>query len=180
MEIHTNLTSHFASCETVQKVKDEYRKLAMKCHPDLGDSSQKDVRTKQMQMLNDAYHVALKARHGEDLKIQKADGTKVEKFYSYDFEKETKLTDKLYSYFTLNLPLTCEVLGDWIWVTGETKSHKDALKGLKFQWHSQKLCWYWHDGKFFRRYKQNYSLNQIRARHSGGAIKQTDQTLRLN
>ena len=38
--------------------------------------------------------------------------------------------------------IVIEVIGCFVWVTGETKPHKDKLKALKFQWHTKKIAWY--------------------------------------
>ena len=35
-----------------------------------------------------------------------------------------------------------EVCGSWVWVSGDTKPHKERLKALGFCWHSKKHCWY--------------------------------------
>ena len=35
-----------------------------------------------------------------------------------------------------------EVIGYFVWVTGNTKPYKEQLKSLKFQWHSKKIACY--------------------------------------
>jgi len=31
----------------------------------------------------------------------------------------------------------------WVWIIGDTRPHKEALKSLKCRWHSTLTCWYW-------------------------------------
>jgi hypothetical protein len=44
------------------------------------------------------------------------------------------------------------LIGVWVWVTGETKPHKESLKELKLRWHSGREAWFfaakpWHGGR---------------------------------
>ena len=38
--------------------------------------------------------------------------------------------------------LKIELIGTWVWVSGDTKPVKEELKKLGFSWHSKKVCWY--------------------------------------
>ena len=33
--------------------------------------------------------------------------------------------------------------GTWLWASGDTKPHKDALKALGFRWSKKRTAWYW-------------------------------------
>jgi hypothetical protein len=35
-----------------------------------------------------------------------------------------------------------ELIGTWVWVSGDTKPVKEELKKLGFSWHAKKICWY--------------------------------------
>jgi len=39
--------------------------------------------------------------------------------------------------------IAVELMGHWLWVTGDTKQHKEVLKGLGFFWARKKKAWYW-------------------------------------
>lgn len=66
--------------------------------------------------------------------------------------------------------LDLEICGAWLWVSGETKAHKDHIKkfssatGNRFRWHSKKLKWYFapNDFKGLRKYRGNTSMDDIR------------------
>lgn len=34
------------------------------------------------------------------------------------------------------------IIGSWLWVSGETKPIKEILKELNFKWHDVRKCWY--------------------------------------
>jgi hypothetical protein len=38
--------------------------------------------------------------------------------------------------------LEIEICGLWVWVGGETRKHKDALKAAGYHWAIKKLRWY--------------------------------------
>ena len=38
--------------------------------------------------------------------------------------------------------IVIEIIGCFIWVTGNTKPYKDSLKQLNLLWHSKKFAWY--------------------------------------
>jgi hypothetical protein len=40
------------------------------------------------------------------------------------------------------LQVSVERIGDWLWVSGDTKSIRDELKVLGFHWGSKKKAWY--------------------------------------
>ena len=37
-----------------------------------------------------------------------------------------------------------ELCGSWLWIGGNTKEHKDALKAAGCRWCSKKKLWSWH------------------------------------
>ena len=41
----------------------------------------------------------------------------------------------------INLGLTIEICGCWIWVSGDTKPHREALKSAGYKWAPKKLMW---------------------------------------
>ena len=40
--------------------------------------------------------------------------------------------------------LNIDLLGSWLWIGGNTKANKEALKALGCRWASKKKLWYWH------------------------------------
>ncbi len=55
-----------------------------------------------------------------------------------------------------------EICGSWVWVTGNTRAHKDELKALAFRWSSNKAAWYFHRDGYRKRSKKSLTLDEIR------------------
>lgn len=70
-----------------------------------------------------------------------------------------------------NLGLTIEVCGSWVWVSGDTKPHKEALKESGFKWAPKKEMWHFRpsDHKSFNR--GNWSMGKIREEHGSIRVK---------
>lgn len=107
--------------ETLEELKVEYRKLAFKLHPDKGGSIEK------MQQLNNEYEY-LAAR------LKDKRGNTESKQYTDEF---INVINELINFENI----TIEIVGNWIWVSGETKPIKDTLKSLKFFWNRQRELW---------------------------------------
>ncbi len=59
--------------------------------------------------------------------------------------------------------LEIEVIGKFIWVSGDTKPYKEGLKTLGFRWHSKKKMWYKAPEGYKRRGGgKEYSMDEIR------------------
>ena len=64
-----------------------------------------------------------------------------------------------------------EIIGCFVWVTGNTRPHKEQLKSLKFQWHSKKIAWYLKPEDYRKRSRKDYDLDEIREMYgTSGAV----------
>lgn len=125
---------YFNSCHTAEELKKEYFKLALQHHPDRGG----DVRV--MQAVNVEYETAwarLKDTH------QNAAG----KQYTNTGDKATAEMPEEYQRIIDALirlrGIRIEICGSWIWVSGDTRPHKDQFKALGMYWAPKKEMWYW-------------------------------------
>lgn len=123
----TSSPQYFANLYSVEDIKNHFRQLAMQHHPDRGGDAD------TMKEINRQYHEALKVCHG-----QQSDGHE----YKYKPEVEQELTNKLLELLKLR-GLEIALIGYWIWVSGNTKPNKEALKTAGLCWHSQRKCWYY-------------------------------------
>lgn len=139
----------FKDCKTLEELKAEYKKLVMKHHPDRGGD------TATMQEINAEYDKAfpmLKDVH------KNAKGE--------TYQKETNETPEEFRHMMEKLMrmegVTIEIIGSFVWVSGNTKPHKEELKKLGFKWHSKKFCWYLSPQGYHRKGKKQYSMDEIR------------------
>jgi curved DNA-binding protein CbpA len=60
----------------------------------------------------------------------------------------------------VDLGLTIEVCGFWVWVSGDTKPHKEKLKGSGFKWAPKKKHWYFRTGDYKSFSRGTYSMDE--------------------
>lgn len=69
----------------------------------------------------------------------------------------------------LPLGLTVEVCGSWVWVSGETRQHKESLKEHGFRWAPKKKVWYFKPSTCKGFFKGNTPMDDIKRKY--GAVK---------
>lgn len=65
-----------------------------------------------------------------------------------------------------------ELCGLWIWLSGETKKHKEAIKKAGFKWARKKAQWYWKpewSKPVFK--KREWTMDEIRERFGSVDLK---------
>lgn len=67
------------------------------------------------------------------------------------------------------------IIGCFVWITGDTKPHKERLKTLGFRWHSKKRCWYKSPDGYRRWGKGEYTMDEIRGMYSSMKIHKDQQ-----
>ncbi len=129
---------------TPELAKKAHREACKKYHPDINPAGEE-----MMKLVNEAYE-ALKDYQG-DVKEQQT-------------EYGEALNDALNAVF--NVPgLIIEVCGAWVWVTGDTKPHRERLKDAGYKWASKKKSWYFRPANYQSRGRGNSSMDEIRAKY---------------
>jgi len=147
---------YFNNVKTIEELKKEYRKLCFKNHPDKGGS------TETMQIINNEYDnlfERLKNGYNDNLKEGQRPFTETSEEYREILLQIIFLEG-----------LEIELCGTWLWVGGETRSHKEALKEAGFKWAKRKCMWYWHSGDYKPKSRGRYDMGQIRATHGSTSI----------
>lgn len=68
-----------------------------------------------------------------------------------------------------DLPLTIEIVGTWIWVSGDTRPHREALKAAEFLWAPKKKKWYWrHPSK--KGWSSGKTLDEIKEKYGARSM----------
>lgn len=145
----------FKNCTTIDALKQAYRQLAMKHHPDKGGS------VEMMQQVNAEYEEAytrVRANEG---------ATKVEVDEEWQIEKV--FMDRIQSVAHLQ-GIIVELVGRWIWITGNTFPVKDQIKSAGFFWAKKKRAWFWRADEDRTRNRAELTLEEIRDRHGSKVV----------
>lgn len=154
---------YFNNCKSIEDVKKLYKKLCKQYHPDLN----KDDTTEIMKQINAEYETAFE--RFKNIHESADDNTKT---YTSKETTETAaefmvIINKLVVLEGVNV----ELIGRWIWLSGNTFPHKDILKGLGFRFASKKKCWYWHKAEDASRNHKEMSLDEIKKLHGCETFK---------
>ena len=140
---------------TLKLVKKTFRELAKKFHPDRNASG-----LEMMQLVNNAFEVLIE----QDYPISMDE--KNENLMNY-LEEVNDALSKIVNLAGLNI----EICGQWIWVKGETKKHKNILKEAKFYYASKKKSWYFQPKETNRVGRRGtFSMDKIRETYGSNKI----------
>ena len=158
----------FNNPQTLEDLKKQYKRLAMLHHPDRGGNTQ------DMQQINveyDELFQRLKNTH------RASNGTT----YTTGEESSEKAEDfrEIIDVLIRLNGIKIEICGSWIWVTGDTKPHKEELKRLKFRWSQSKKAWYYHSSPYRKRSSKSFSLDEIRDLYGSQTVKTNEPLVRI-
>lgn len=146
------IKQQFDQCNTVEQVKTLFKTLARKYHPDLGGD------TALMQEVNNCYHQALQRVQYNNV----GDNN----HYRYDDVTEHNVADKLYDILSVvTEEVIVELVGNWIWISGDTKPIKDNLKEVGCRWSNKRKMWYWTATAGKGRWASKLSYGEIKQKY---------------
>lgn len=146
----------FSQCNTIEEVKATFKTLAKTMHPDMGGS------TEQMQQLNAEYSfVIAKLASGQGLSNEAVNDL------INDNEAYRQAVEAI-----VNLPgIIIELVGAWVWVSGNTFGYKDILKANKFMWASAKKMWFFRtEDKKASNGGKSFDITEIRAKYGSQSV----------
>ncbi len=140
---------------TQEDVKKAYRQASRKYHPDCNPSGDE-----MMKLVNEANSVLENARY--PILVNSSD--------TYDYGAE--INSALNAINNLQ-DLFIEVCGAWVWVSGETKAHKDVLKSQGFLFSGNKKMWYFRpkSQKCSWKGKSQFSIDEIRSKYGSQKVE---------
>jgi curved DNA-binding protein CbpA len=155
---------YFVNVKCIEDVKELYRELCKQYHPDLN----RDIdTTKEMQQINLEYEEVFNRFKN----IHKNINNEVyESSTESDETPETfrEIINKIIFFTDCKI----ELIGRWIWVTGNTYPHRSTLNELKFIWCGHKKAWSWHlPEDSVLRHKSKISLEFIREKYGSTEIE---------
>lgn len=143
------IINEFREVTGINEAKKVYKTLAKKLHPDVGGSEE------EFKLLNAIYNDFI------ENKI----------YFSNDFKIDLDL-EKIISQILHFENITIELVGSWIWLSGDTKEIKDKLKELGFKWTSKKKMWYY--GEMKGKSHGEKSLDEIKDKYGSKTFKKKE------
>lgn len=144
------ILKEFQDIEGINEAKKIYKTLAKKSHPDIGGSEE------EFKLLNEIYN------HLIENKIYFSNSSKI------DIELE-KIISLILHFENINI----ELIGSWVWVSGNTKEIKEKLKEIGFKWASKKKMWYY--GEMKAKNPNPKSMEEIKAKYGSETLKSDEK-----
>lgn len=146
---------YFTNVKTLDELKKEYRRLSKIHHPDCGGDEET---MKAINNEHDELFEILKRQHNARADADPTGKTRRTTETAQEFRTVIEAL--------LKLDLTVELCGSWLWISGDTKPHKEDLKKVGCRWSASKKMWYWrHPEDGYTRSRGKATMNQIRNRY---------------
>lgn len=142
---------YFQNVKSIEDLKEQYKKLTKKYHPDLN----RDFDTTEI----------MKAINAEFTELHKRYKTKSNS--SETPEEFIEILNKIIHLEGLDI----EICGRWIWISGNTFPHKIQLKEAGFHWASKKKMWYWHPKDAACKGSGKTTIEDIRSKYGSQSIE---------
>lgn len=156
--------TYFNDCTTQAEAKARYRELVKENHPDAGGD------TKTMQDINAEYARFQSEGAKTEARERQRTAHAQDRKSAADFHNLDEVGEQIRVMieFALNLDgVEVELMGLWVWLTGNTKAHREAFKtwneanpASRWKWSPKKTAWYFAGVPTFNR--KETSLDEIR------------------
>ena len=162
----------FIGIETVEDLKKAFRKLAMKHHPDVGGD------TATMQSINaefdEAFERLSKAEASKHTSDTQHTNTTSKANTTTASETAAQFRAIIEQLIVLD-GIEIEVIGSWLWLTGNTYAHKDIIKSLGFKWSKSKKAWYFHSEPYRKTSRKTFTMSELRDLYGNEYINKGDK-----
>jgi len=146
MKTENEIKKEFENVTGLNEAKKIFKKLAKELHPDVGGCEE------SFKILKNVY---------DDIVEHKI-------YFSNESKIDLEL-EKIISQILHFENITIELIGSWIWISGDTKTIKEKLKELNFKWASKKKMWYY--GEMKGRNPKQKSMSEIKSKYGCETLK---------
>lgn len=166
------MKTYFDNPKSLEELRKQYKDLLKRYRPDNPSGSEEATK-----FINTEYETLFKAL--KDIHSQTAEDTTSETYdnMKWDYSEDEALRDmlnKVMQFAGINIT----IVGNWIWVDGNTYPHKAMLKALGFNWVREKKRWYWHSETFRKKSHMKLSFDSI-CNYYGSADMRTEHLKQL-
>jgi len=79
----------------------------------------------------------------------------------YNWDNDVVLREALQKIINFD-GVNIEIVGQWIWISGNTFAYKKEFKEAGFKWAKNKCAWYFHTEIFRKKSRKKLSMDDIR------------------
>ena len=147
------MKNYFQSCETLDEAKLAYRNYAKILHPDINQS---ETATADFQEMCNQF---------DNFKPKTLKFTN--EMNEFNGKEYREVLEQLWKLEGLNI----EILGSYIWISGDTKTHKDAIKAIKNEsfenalWAKEKMMWFFKPKGYKPQNRRIFDIGEIRGKY---------------
>lgn len=124
------MRKYFKDASTLEELRKQYKNLLKQHHPD--NTNRITEITQEVNAEYGKLFQVLKDKHDSN---KAADASKTDCGSKYDFAEDEKLREVLQKIINFS-GIEIELIGNWIWVDGNTYQYKKELKEIGFKWSS--------------------------------------------
>ena len=156
-----NALRQMLAAQTLNELKQLYRAFALEFHPDHGGSEE------AMKAINIEFtrlFAILKDRQNDEATRAHDAGNWAG--YSTTTETPEEFID-IISKLDQIQGIIVELCGRWLWISGNTKDNREALKACGCRWSHPKKLWYWRheEDMCYKRTGKDTDIEEIRAKY---------------
>ena len=143
----------FNNINSIEELKKEYKRLALQLHPDMGGDAE------EFKKMQNEYERLFEVLKNKDTKKTEETTETPEEFKN--------LIDKLIFFEGVKI----EIIGTWIWLSGNTYVYKDKIKELNFQYSKNKKSWYFNGNNNNIKRRGHFTIEELRNRFETSEIE---------
>lgn len=161
----------FDGCTNLQSLKERYKELAKAYHPDINP----DAGDEAMQQINAQYDELVK-RFSRVSSDGRTEATEQEARSAADLAMQYR---EIIAQIINLAGISIELCGAWLWVSGDTYPHREAIKAAGLRFASKKRMWYWRpEEAACHKSRRGTTMSDIRRKYGSDRIKSDGSTIR--
>lgn len=161
------MNKYFKNIKSKDELRSQWKKLAKQFHPDLNKSVSPEI----MQEINAEYDILINRFNvSETSDVNYKGGHSASDLN----EMEKEILAMILKIIGLE-NVTIEIIGTWLWVSGNTFECREYLQSLGFKFSGSKKAWYWFTGIENMKKKPRYAfcknLDEVKSRYNSQKVE---------
>lgn len=143
--------TYFKNVTTLEELRKEYKRLVKQYHPDNGGDPE------TIKAINAEYDQMFDILKDADTSTNNSKNAK-----RWDKEEDQKIREAINRIIHLE-NITIEIVGCWVWVSGNTYPVKSELKAAGYKFSGNRKSWYWHSDEQKHKGASKRSMEELKA-----------------